>query len=94
MTKLTKAQNNGLQELLRRGGVVPSSEWVTGNGRHTKKRMIPPFCAELYAENWSAGKTLKGEIGRVYKKLKTDRPRIKLVVACNQLRSARAAING
>lgn len=33
-------------ELFRKGGIVKSSEWVTGSGKHTKKRALPIYSKE------------------------------------------------
>lgn len=38
-------------ELLGRGGIVKSSDWTTGNGRHTQKRAIPELCATFENPN-------------------------------------------
>ena len=34
-------------EIENAGGVVKSSEWITGSGRHISKRPIPEFCLEI-----------------------------------------------
>ena len=43
---MKKSLQNAI-EIERAGGVVKSSDWITGSGRHISKRPIPEFCREI-----------------------------------------------
>jgi hypothetical protein len=45
--KITKPQREAIRQILKKDGVVASSEWVSGSGRYTKARAIPPLCAKF-----------------------------------------------
>ena len=100
MTTITQHQADSLVGLLRRGGVVPSSEWTTGRGRYTSRAALPPFCSVL--EVWQvthaahdgvrAPKLLRGEVRTAFDRLVKARPRVERVVAVTDLRGARRAL--
>jgi hypothetical protein len=83
--KITKTQLANLQELMRRA--VPTSEWTTGLGRHTKIRAIPPFCGRISRKNAS-------EYPLRIQKIFNSRPRVQAVIAVIDMRAAKRAIRG
>ena len=90
MQKLRKPQIEALSSILASGGVVPSSEWTNGSGRHTTRRTVPPHCELL--DWWKARQQLRGEVGSALKRLLKARPQILRVVAVTNLRAARKAV--
>jgi hypothetical protein len=87
---LLKPQAEALSSILESGGVVASSEWTNGSGRHITRRTVPPYCELL--EAWQAESHLRGEVRRSFERLRRMRPRIQRVVAVTDLRGARRAM--
>ena len=83
--KITKTQLSNLRELVRRA--VPTSEWTTGSGRHTKRRAIPPFCGRISRKN---ARDYPLRIQKIF----NSRPRVQVVVAVVDMRKAKRAISG
>ena len=50
----TKKQKAAIDQIDALGGIVKSSAWTTGSGRHVKGRAIPPGFAKFYRERFDA----------------------------------------
>ena len=50
----TKTQQAAIDQIDALGGIVKSSAWTTGSGRHVKGRAIPPGFAKFYRERFDA----------------------------------------
>jgi hypothetical protein len=48
----TKFQQAAIDQIDALGGIVKSSAWTTGSGRHAKGRAIPPGFAKFYRERF------------------------------------------
>ena len=48
----TKKQKAAIDQIDALGGIVKSSAWTTGSGRHVKGRAIPPGFAKFYRERY------------------------------------------
>ena len=48
----TKTQQAAIDQIDALGGIVKSSAWTTGSGRHVKGRAIPPGFAKFYRERY------------------------------------------
>ena len=77
---IRQPQADALLLLLQHGGLVPTSEWTTGYGQHTRHRSVPPHAA------------LRGDVRREFDRLVKARPRVREVVAITDLRGARRAL--
>lgn len=87
--KYRRSQVEALAELLDRGGVVMSSEWVTGRGRFVSLRQVPPFARRIrIGELWM----IRGEVRTMADRLVRSNPRITKLVVVTDLRSARRLI--
>ena len=88
MKRLTKVQVRSLGDLSRYdGGVVMSSYWTTGSGRHTRARTIPPYASRIekfYADNYPA------RIRDFFRR----HPRVRAVVAITNMRAANKILKG
>lgn len=90
MNSIRKQQASSLAELLREGGIVPTSEWTNGRGSRTTRRAVPPYCQLLSVSE--ADSILRGAVRSAFVRLITKRPRIQQVVAVTDLRGARKAL--
>ena len=48
----TKKRKAAIDQIDALGGIVKSSAWTTGSGRHVKGRAIPPGFAKFYRERY------------------------------------------
>ena len=87
MKKLTKPQLRSLADLARSNGVVMSSCWITGSGRHTRSRTIPPFSGRI--EKLSAYQ-YPARIRDYFRR----NPRVRAVVAITNMRAANKVLKG
>ena len=87
---IRQPQADALLVLLQHGGLVPTSEWTTGYGQHTRHRSVPPHAERLSVR--VARATLRGEVRRAFDRLVKARPRVREVVAITDLRGARRAL--
>ena len=77
---MTQTQKN-LEELKARGGIVKSSQWTTGHGKHTSQRAIPAG-AKKYDRRFPQGYT-RGIIMRDHTAPWSDRPDVAAFFAAN-----------
>ena len=89
--KITIPQAWSLNQILDHGGVVPTSEWTNGRGRHTTRKQVPPHCERMWVHH--GHHYLKsGLVKRNLEKLIAARPRVEYVIVCTNLRAARKAV--
>ena len=90
--QLTRIQFEALAEVLRAGGVVPASEWVTGAGNYITRRAMPQYCNELEVFGESTiVRVMRGEVGRNARRLYRKRPTIRKLIYIEDLWGARNA---
>jgi len=65
-------------EIANLGGVIPSSHWINGSGKHIKKRPIPKLCMEVEVGHMNA---LPHRSRQAAELLLKARPRIKKLIA-------------
>ena len=75
--KIDKRRVKSLRALLDLGGVVMSSAWTNGQGRHTTRRAVPPLC-----EVFERHRPIRyGLVPRHVVEYLQDNPRVERVVA-------------
>ena len=85
-TKITYSQQYALKDLMAQGGAVMTSEWTTGAGRHTRPRIIPPFCERISRVDAAR---YPARIKRVF----VQHPRCRAVVAITDMRTTNRVLN-
>jgi|18_taG_2_1085343.scaffolds.fasta_scaffold08347_3 hypothetical protein len=81
--KVTKTQLSAIAEIKQQGGAVLTSEWVSGNGRFTTKRAIPPCCERIEKRSSWFPKYPQ----RIKRKF-TKHPRCQALIAITDMRTA------
>jgi len=88
--KFTKPQISSLYAFIHyHRGCAPVSEWTTGHGRHTRKRVVPVFAQEMGIGDAMA---LPGLSGKNARRLNKARPRVARVIVVVNRRNANLAL--
>tara|TARA_R100001463_G_scaffold95151_2_gene149763 strand:+ start:667 stop:948 length:282 start_codon:yes stop_codon:yes gene_type:complete len=76
---MNSKQQRALREILKSGGVVLSSKWITGERSNIRSRNVPPLCQKL--EKRECKKRLSGEVLENFLVLERAHPRAVRFVA-------------
>lgn len=79
--KIDKRRAKSLQALLDLGGVVMSSAWTNGQGRHTTRRAVPPLCEVFSRYSVTDEHTFTAAVPAHVVEYLQDNPRVQRVVA-------------
>ena len=83
MKKATKNDIYHMSCIRRLGYVINTGDWTEGAGRYVRARKIPPFCTKVtITEALNFG----GIVAKNAAKLLRERPRIRFVIACYDVR--------
>ncbi len=85
MANITAPQKENIRLLIELGGIVKSSDWTNGHGRHITAKAIPPF-AEKIAKNDADNYSIK------VRKFFIANPRVKFAIAVTDVAGAKKAI--
>jgi hypothetical protein len=89
MNQPTKTQREAIQEILKQGGAIASSDWTYGAGRYTSNRAVPLGFKRIKAFQVYR---LKGFALAAAKKLLKERPRVRRLIVPENIRFIRKTL--